>query len=80
MTDIVVPDGYTREQLVAAADRELALRRKAYPRWVELGKMSRAKAADEIGLMEAILATLRQLPATPAAQPGLFPGDGGRRA
>ena len=39
----------------ACAVRELGLRRRVYPRRVEEGKMSQARAMEEIALMEAIL-------------------------
>lgn len=36
--------------------RELALRRRVYPGWVERGRITRAQADREIAVMEAILA------------------------
>ena len=45
----------TRDKL-ACAQRELKMRRDIYPRWVEQGRMSQAKADFEIACMEAILA------------------------
>jgi len=41
-------------ELVACVDRELALRRKHYPRWVASGKLTAVKAESEIALMEAV--------------------------
>jgi len=49
------------EEQIACVERELALRRRVYPRWVEQGRMAEAKAAHEIGCMEAALDTLRGL-------------------
>jgi hypothetical protein len=46
---------------LAAADRELKLRRRVYPRWVESGKMTEAKARAEIAAMAAIVDTLTTL-------------------
>ena len=46
------------EELVACVDRELALRRKHYPRWVSSGKLTAAKAAREIELMETVRVVL----------------------
>ncbi len=40
----------------ACIERELKMRRRVYPRWVEAGKMSQAHADKEIATMEAILA------------------------
>ena len=68
---IVIPDGFTREQLLAAVDREIRLRERVYPRQVELGRMSAAKAKAEQETMRAVHAVLAQLPPTPAVQPGL---------
>ena len=50
---------------IATAERELALRRRVYHRWVAMGKMTAARAAAETAAMSAIVATLkgtRQLP------------------
>ena len=43
---------------LACARRELALRRKAYPGWVQRNKMTHAEAEEEIAAMEGIIATL----------------------
>jgi len=37
-----------------AAERELAYRRRVYPRWIEAGKMTDGFAAAQIAVMEAI--------------------------
>ena len=37
------------------AERELIMRKKVYPRWVQLGRISAGKAAHELACMEAIL-------------------------
>ena len=44
-----------------AVMRELQMRRRVYPRWVEQGRMSPHQAAEEISLMEAILEDYNQL-------------------
>ena len=46
---------------LAAARRELALRQRAYPRWVEIGRLTEAKAQLEIASMASIVATLEGL-------------------
>jgi hypothetical protein len=46
---------------LACVVRELAMRRRVYPRWVESGKMTQAKADLEIRAMEAVAETLRGL-------------------
>ena len=45
---------YTDEEKFRCAERELKMRRRAYPRWVELGKMRQEVAEREIAIMEAI--------------------------
>jgi hypothetical protein len=50
MTDII-----TTADKLACAKRELAMRRNAYPRFIEAGKMSAGKAAHEIAAMESIM-------------------------
>jgi vacuolar-type H+-ATPase subunit C/Vma6 len=48
------------EQL-ACVEREIAMRKRVYPRWIEAGKMTKAKADAEIRTMEAVAETLRGL-------------------
>lgn len=45
---------------IKCVEREIVLRRRVYPRWVESGRMKQAKADQEIAAMEAILETLRR--------------------
>lgn len=46
----------SHDQKRACIERELKMRRRVYPRWVQDGRMSQAKADEEIAVMEAILA------------------------
>lgn len=46
---------------LAAAKRELSLRRSAYPRWVEARRMTQASAEHEIACMESIVDTLEAI-------------------
>jgi hypothetical protein len=55
MTDITTADK------LACAKRELAMRKNAYPRFIEAGKMSAGKAAHEIAAMAAIVADLEEV-------------------
>lgn len=48
-------------QQLECAERELALRRRNYPRWVREQKMTAGKSDHEIEAMEAIVQTLRKL-------------------
>ena len=56
--DLGPPD--LREQ-IQEVEREIALRRVVYPRWVEAGRLSQAKADRQIAVMEAVAASLIQL-------------------
>jgi len=53
--------GYTIDDEIACAERELRLRRRVYPRWVEQGKINQDKAEREIDLMKRILKRLAQV-------------------
>ena len=46
---------------LAAAKRELAMRRRVYPRWIAQQRMSEATAHHEIACMQAIVDTLEAL-------------------
>lgn len=47
---------FNDDQKRAAIEREIKMRKRVYPRWVQDGRMSQAKADEEIAVMEAILA------------------------
>lgn len=49
---------YTNATLAECARREAKMRRRVYPRWVASGRMSQAKADEEIAMMEAIVRRL----------------------
>lgn len=46
---------------IACIKREISMRQRVYPRWVEAGRMKQAKAEAEIRTMQAVLATLKSL-------------------
>lgn len=46
---------------VKAAEREVRQRERVYPRWVEGGRMTQAKADHELRCMRAIVETLKAL-------------------
>lgn len=50
----------TIDDMIQAAERELALRRRVYPRRVSEGKMSADFAQHQTRAMEAIVALLKQ--------------------
>lgn len=58
----------TLDQQIACVRRELALRKSAYPRWIQSRRMTQATADKEIAAMEAVLATLLSLAAQVTTQ------------
>lgn len=62
---------YTIHDEIACLRRELLLRRRVYPRWVEQGKLSSDQAAREIELMALALRRVEAL-ARDSAQGELF--------
>lgn len=46
---------FTREEKRECVAREYRLRKRAYPRWVKLGRMSQEDADRELALMQAVL-------------------------
>jgi hypothetical protein len=46
-------------QQIACVEREIKMRESSYPRWVQAGKMTQAKADAELLAMRAVLATLK---------------------
>ena len=45
---------FTNQQLFDCASRELKMRRRVYPRWIEQKRLTPQKAQSEIEMMEAI--------------------------
>jgi len=54
MQDLLGPRTFTPREKLEAVEREIKMRRKVYPRWIETGKMKRETAEREIAVMEAI--------------------------
>ena len=52
---------FTIQDLVREAERELELRKRVYPRWVEKGKLHKRKADLHLALQRAIIAKLKEL-------------------
>lgn len=46
---------------VACVNREIAMRERAYPKWVTAGRMTQKKAEQEIRAMKAVQETLLEL-------------------
>jgi hypothetical protein len=59
---------------IACVRREVSMRKKVYPRWVSVGKMTQDEADRQQQTMEAVQATLERLQADEKARmtPGLF--------
>lgn len=59
---------------LAEVRREIAMRRRVYPRWVQGGKMAQHAANNALATMEAVAATLTRLVDAEKAQtaPELF--------
>ena len=53
MTDDLFP--VTPAEKVACIEREIAMRERVYPRWVEQGRMTQSKADSELRIMRAVL-------------------------
>lgn len=50
----------TTPEMIACAERELRMRRRVYPRWVQQERMSQTTADHEIACMQSILLTLQE--------------------
>lgn len=55
------PPQVSLDRQIQAVEREIKQREYVYPRRVAAGKMTQAKADDELGFMRAVLATLRRV-------------------
>lgn len=49
----------TLPEMVKEAERELALRRNVYPKWIKSGRLSQEKADQQITVMAAIVEYLK---------------------
>lgn len=53
-----LPRHVSIERQIECVERELVMRRRVYPRFVESGRMTKAQADSEINVMIAVRATL----------------------
>jgi polyhydroxyalkanoate synthesis regulator phasin len=62
------------ERQIACVRREIGMRKRVYPGWVQRGKMTQEEADRQIEVMEAVQATLETLQADEKVRtaPGLF--------
>lgn len=73
----LVPEGFTRAELLECVDRELRMRSRVYPSWVARGRLKQETADREIARMRAVRQVLEKLPGDAApseAQGALFGG------
>ena len=65
-----MPGDFSLEEMKACVEREIRMRERVYPRWVQNGKMSQNKADTEIACMKAVLRRLSSIssPTPRAAQ------------
>jgi hypothetical protein len=47
------------KQQIKCVEREIAMRKQVYPRWVNINKLSQQKADEELAAMEAVERSLR---------------------
>ena len=57
MSDLFEP---TLVEMLAEVEREIALRRRVYPRWVSQGKMKQHQADRKIATMQTLIMFLRR--------------------
>ncbi|MCA1623362.1 MAG: hypothetical protein LC768_13130 [Acidobacteria bacterium] len=62
----------TIDEQIAEVKREIAMRRKVYPKWIEAGSMQKSKADFQVLAMEAVLILLQAIAKETAPQAGLF--------
>jgi hypothetical protein len=62
----------TLVEQIAELQRELQMRQRVYPRWVDQGRLSQSTAAAQILTMTAALATLQDLAKKTGPQPSMF--------
>lgn len=52
---------YTIEEKLACVEREIKMRNRVYPRWIQEGRMAEEKAKFEIACMESVAADYRAI-------------------
>lgn len=61
--DLIAP---TIADQIQEVEREIALRRRVYPLWIQKRRISKEKADRQLAVMEAVLETLRSVEITRA--------------
>ena len=67
MSDLYPDAQPSIEEQIKCVLREIGMRERVYPRWIEQRKLLPKKAEREIALMRAVLETLRQVERTTLA-------------
>ena len=62
----------TIDEQINEVKREIAMRNKVYPKWIEAGSLPKQKADFQILVMEAVLISLQAIAKEKAPQAGLF--------
>ncbi|MDP4005122.1 hypothetical protein [Methylobacterium sp. NEAU K] len=68
----ITREGFTAADLADCAEREVRQRQRAYPRWVEAGRMTQQHADRQTALMRAIARKLRAEADAEGAKGDLF--------
>ena len=71
----VLSEAFTAVELAECAEREVRQRQRAYPRWVEAGRLTQALADRQTALMRAIARKLRAEADAEDAKGDLFCGE-----
>ncbi len=62
----------TIDEQINEVKREIAMRQKLYPKWIEAGSLEKTKADFQILAMAAVLISLQAVAREKAPQAGLF--------
>lgn len=62
----------TIDEQIAEVKREIAMRNKVYPKWIESGSLTKPKADFQILVMETVLISLQEMARQKAPQADLF--------
>lgn len=60
MTDLFGQKDNILEQQIRCVEREIGMRQRVYPNWINAKKMSAGKAEYEIQMMQEVLKSLKQ--------------------
>lgn len=55
-----LPPSVSLQRQIEGVEREIAFRVRVYERWIEQGRITRKKADEEVGVMRAVLETVKR--------------------